>query len=416
MRLTKEAYGWDPDAHFLVPDEVLAHFARDRRRARRGRRGRVERARRGLPRRARRRLGRAVAGDGGAPAGRLGRRAAQVPARGRPDRHAQGVPDGDPVGRGPGAAPGQRLGRPRALDAHLHRRRRRGRAGRLLRAQRPLRRARARHGGDRQRAQPARPEGVRLDLLHVLRLHEGRDPARRDPAPAGDLRVHARLDRPRRGRADPPADRAAGAPARRAEPVHGAAGRGERDGAGLALRDRADVRAGGVRAQPPGAAGLEPERDPRRRHPPRRVRAARVLQGGRPRPDPDRNGLGGAHLHRGGRPARGRRDRHARGVRALPGALRRAGRRLPGRRAAAGRARPRVGRGGLDLRLGALDDRRRRSGRHDRLRRLGARSRSCTSTSASRPRTWPPADGRSSSDWGHAHERRGESRTSGWPR
>ena len=26
MRLTKEAYGWDPDAHFLVPDEVLEHF------------------------------------------------------------------------------------------------------------------------------------------------------------------------------------------------------------------------------------------------------------------------------------------------------------------------------------------------------------------------------------------------------
>jgi transketolase len=27
VRLTKEAYGWDPDAKFLVPDEVLAHFA-----------------------------------------------------------------------------------------------------------------------------------------------------------------------------------------------------------------------------------------------------------------------------------------------------------------------------------------------------------------------------------------------------
>jgi transketolase len=26
VRLTKEAYGWDPDARFLVPDEVLAHF------------------------------------------------------------------------------------------------------------------------------------------------------------------------------------------------------------------------------------------------------------------------------------------------------------------------------------------------------------------------------------------------------
>jgi transketolase len=26
VRLTKEAYGWDPDAHFLVPDEVAEHF------------------------------------------------------------------------------------------------------------------------------------------------------------------------------------------------------------------------------------------------------------------------------------------------------------------------------------------------------------------------------------------------------
>ena len=26
VRLTKEAYGWDPDAHFFVPDEVLEHF------------------------------------------------------------------------------------------------------------------------------------------------------------------------------------------------------------------------------------------------------------------------------------------------------------------------------------------------------------------------------------------------------
>jgi transketolase len=27
VRLTKEAYGWDPDAHFLVPDEVREHFS-----------------------------------------------------------------------------------------------------------------------------------------------------------------------------------------------------------------------------------------------------------------------------------------------------------------------------------------------------------------------------------------------------
>ena len=26
VRLTKESYGWDPDKHFYVPDEALAHF------------------------------------------------------------------------------------------------------------------------------------------------------------------------------------------------------------------------------------------------------------------------------------------------------------------------------------------------------------------------------------------------------
>ncbi len=28
VRLTKEAYGWDPDKHFYVPDEALAHWRR----------------------------------------------------------------------------------------------------------------------------------------------------------------------------------------------------------------------------------------------------------------------------------------------------------------------------------------------------------------------------------------------------
>ena len=27
VRLTKQAYGWDPDKHFYVPDEVYAHFS-----------------------------------------------------------------------------------------------------------------------------------------------------------------------------------------------------------------------------------------------------------------------------------------------------------------------------------------------------------------------------------------------------
>src|SRR5205807_2823962 len=30
VRLTKEAYGWDPDKHFYVPEDALAHFRRCR--------------------------------------------------------------------------------------------------------------------------------------------------------------------------------------------------------------------------------------------------------------------------------------------------------------------------------------------------------------------------------------------------
>ena len=54
---------------------------------------------------------------------------------------------------------------------------------------------------------------------------KGVDPARRDHAHPVDLRVHARLDRPRRGRPDPPADRAARDAARDAEPRRRAARR-----------------------------------------------------------------------------------------------------------------------------------------------------------------------------------------------
>ena len=102
-----------------------------------------------------------------------------------------------------------------------------------------------------------------------------------------------------------------------------------------------------------GLAGLEPERRAGRRDPPRGIRAASLLQGGRARPDSDRHRLGGPHLHRGGRPAGGGRNRHARRVRAVPRPLRRAGRGLPQRGAAAGRARACVRGGGRHSRLGA---------------------------------------------------------------
>ena len=114
VRLTKEGYGWDPDAHFLVPDEVLAHF-----RETAGERGAAAEAEWQQ---------RAEAYQAEHPdewdeltlvmKGRLpdgwDAELPQVPPRGRPHRDAQGVADGDPVGGRARAAPDQRLGRPRA--------------------------------------------------------------------------------------------------------------------------------------------------------------------------------------------------------------------------------------------------------------------------------------------------------------
>ena len=138
------------------------------------------------------------------------------------------------------AAPGQRLGRPRAVDAHRDRRRRLGRP-------RATTRGRNVHYGVREHGMGAIVNGLNLHGLRAFGstffnfsdYMKGADAAGGAHAPAGDLRLHPRLDRARRGRADPPADRAAGAPARHAEPLHGPAGRSERDRAGLALRARA---------------------------------------------------------------------------------------------------------------------------------------------------------------------------------
>ena len=84
---------------------------------------------------------------------------------------------------------------------------------RRTRQLRELRRARVRHDCDRQRPRAAwRLHSVRRHVPDVLRLraqriaHGGADEA------ALDLRVHARLDRPRRGRPHAPVGRARGEP------------------------------------------------------------------------------------------------------------------------------------------------------------------------------------------------------------
>ena len=72
-----------------------------------------------------------------------------------------------------------------------------------------LRRARVRDDRDQQRSRPARVlHSVRRDLPGVQRLRAQRRAHERADGRARDPRLHARLDRPGRGRPDAPADRA----------------------------------------------------------------------------------------------------------------------------------------------------------------------------------------------------------------
>ena len=100
-------------------------------------------------------------------------------------------------------------------------------------------------------------------------------PPGRAVAPAGHLRLHARLHLPRRGRAHPPAHRAARVLALHPEPGSVAAGRRHRDRGGVGGGHRAQGRAERLRLQPAEAPPL------RRSAAGRRARgAARRLCGG----------------------------------------------------------------------------------------------------------------------------------------
>ena len=144
-----------------------------------------------------------------------------------------------------------------------------------------LRRTRVRHGRDDERPGRAwRRHSVRRHVPRLLGLraqraaHGGADRA------AQHLRADARLDRPRRGRPDAPADRASREPAAHAEHGRLAAVRHRRDGRRLARRDRASERADVPRADAAGSAaraahaGADRSRRARRVHRQQRRRAA----------------------------------------------------------------------------------------------------------------------------------------------
>ncbi len=97
-----------------------------------------------------------------------------------------------------------------------------------------------------------------VDLPHLLRLRPAGDPALLADGAARDPRLHPRLDRPRRGRADPPAGRAARLAASDPRPRRDPARRRQRGRRGLAGGDRPSPPAGRPGPDPPERAGARP--------------------------------------------------------------------------------------------------------------------------------------------------------------
>ena len=171
-------------------------------------------------------------------AARLAGRPAVVDAR-RQGRHPQGqrrLPPG--AGRRGARAHGRRR-RPHGQHRHGDQGPRRVLGRRPRRPPDPLRGARARHGRrDERHVGPRRRRADRRHVLRVQRLHAARRPPGRHVRVQGDLLLHPRLGGPRRGRPDPPADRAPGVAARHAPAPPDPPGRRQRDRGGLAHRPR----------------------------------------------------------------------------------------------------------------------------------------------------------------------------------
>ena len=189
---------------------------------------------------------------------------------------------------------------------------------------------------------------------------------------AGHLRLDARLGRPRRGRPDPPADRAPVVAAEHPRTSTWSA-------RPTPTRPRPPGRRSWSSTDRPAALCLSRQNVPTFDRvifaPAARRGARRVRDGRRHRRDLDRDGLRGPDRGRRARAARGRRDLGPGRVDAVHGMVYRAGRFLS-RGSAAGRdAGAGVGRGGHHPAVEDLRRRRRRVGRRRSLRRLGGRRR-----------------------------------------
>ena len=379
IRVTKEILGLPPDETFYVPDDVLAFYRERGPRGPRRARG-VGEAPRRVDRRPRASGTPASAGTG-LPG--LGGRAARRWGVGREGRHPQGA-----AARASSAL-ARRRARPRRRRRRPHRQHRHRLKGQgVLSRDEP---------GGRQIHFGVREHGMG-GVMNGMALHGGVLPvggtflvfsdymrgAVRLAAISeaqGHLLVHPRLGRPRRGRADPPADRAPRRAAGHARPPRHPPGRRQRDRGGLARRRRPR------RARPrwSSAARTCPcsRAPPQRRRRPGRLRAAGRRRAGRP--DLVLIGTGSevsVCVEAAERLARGR-DRHPGRVDAVLGAVRRAGRRYqddvlpPDVPTLAVEA-------GVIVRLGPLGRRRRA---HRPLRRLRAGYEVLERVRASPPRT-----------------------------
>ena len=159
---------------------------------------------------------------------------------------------------------------------------------------------------------------------------------------AGHLRLDARLDRPRRGRPDPPADRAPGRAAGDPGPRHRAPRRRQRDRVRLEDDPREPRGPQGDRADPPEHP--RPRGHVRRGRRPRRLRPRRRVER-RTRARAHRHRLGAADRRRRPRGAGGRRHPHPGRVDAVHGLVRGPGPGVPRLRPAADGEGPGLGRG-----------------------------------------------------------------------
>ena len=170
VRLTKQAYGWDPDAQFLVPPDVLERDAGARSPRARRSSGLGGALLRGTATRSRPRRRSSAGATCDSACGRLGRRPQDVRASARTSRRARRARRRSRrwPARSRSCSAARRTSRIEP-DARQGRRRLRGRRGR---PQPVVRRPRARDGRHRERDRlPRRVHPVRRHVPELQRLH-----------------------------------------------------------------------------------------------------------------------------------------------------------------------------------------------------------------------------------------------------